>query len=219
MSARSLVLLDIPNLGLKINLKIHGPHRNNTTPISKWWKSRENLNNLVLPRGQEQYERQLKKELFISYCRWAIQLFSKKKNACSHQAHVREHISLCIPTLNFRLTSCSTDMQEGMGFKHSPLRDIKQTTKRNQRNDGCFKYSNTRPHAQKYFLPQVAFVGCLDLQQMWGKGHSSETTGQNPNSQIISIETFLTSDFGLKILMQPSNSKHHINWDVLPKTS
>lgn len=75
------------------------------------------------------------------------------------------------------------------------------------------------PHAQKYFLPQVAFVGCQDLQQMWGKGHSSETTGQNPNSQIISVETFLTSDFGLKILMQPSNSKHHINWDVLPKTS
>lgn len=54
---------------------------------------------------------------------------------------------------------------------------------------------------------------------MWGKGHSSENKGQNLNSQIVSIEIILTSDFGLKMLMQPRNSKDHIKWDVMPKMS
>lgn len=73
--------------------------------------------------------------------------------------------------------------------------------------------------AWKYFTSQGAFMGCPDLWQTWGKGHSNENTGQNPNSQIISIEIFLTSDFGIKILMQPGNSKHYINWGVMPKAS
>lgn len=49
---------------------------------------------------------------------------------------------------------------------------------------------------------------------MWGKGHSNENIAQNRSSQVISIEIFLSTDLGLEISTEPSNSKHQLSWDA-----